>query len=70
MKNFGIVLIVIGLVLLIVRGFSYTREKEVVDIGRLEINKEETETVSWPLYVGGVAVVAGLVLVFAGKKEK
>ena len=69
MKNIGIVLIVLGLVLLIIRGFSYTQEEEVVDIGRLEVNKEETKSVSWPLYVGGVAVVAGMALVFMGKKN-
>jgi hypothetical protein len=70
MKNLGIVLIVIGLVLLIIRGFSYTEKEEVLDIGRLELNKEETETVSWPMYVGGIAVIAGLVLVLSGGKNK
>jgi hypothetical protein len=70
MKNLGIVLIVIGLVLLIIRGFNYTQEEEVVDIGRLEVNKEETRTVSWPLYVGGITVIAGLVLVLSGRKNK
>ncbi|HEY1039869.1 MAG TPA: hypothetical protein VGF30_10715 [Bacteroidia bacterium] len=70
MRTFGIILIVIGLVMLIIRGVNYTQEKKVVDLGRLEINKEEKKTVSWPYYAGGIAVVAGLVLILTGKKTK
>jgi hypothetical protein len=70
MRTTGIILIVIGLIMLIIRGFSYTQEKKVVDLGRLEINKEEKKTVAWPLYAGGVAVVVGLALVLSGKKNK
>jgi hypothetical protein len=69
MRTFGIILIVAGLVMLIIRGFSYTQKEKVVDLGRLEINKEEKKTVAWPLYAGGVAVVAGIALVLAGKKR-
>ena len=69
MRTFGIILIVIGLVMLIIRGVNYTQEKKVVDLGRLEVNKEETKTVSWPLYAGGIAVVSGLVILLTGKKR-
>lgn len=70
MKNLGIALIVIGLVMVIIRGFNFTQEKEVVDLGRVEINRQETKTVTWPLYLGGVVLIAGIVLVVAGKKDK
>ena len=70
MRTFGIILIVLGLVMLIIRGVNYTQKEKVLDLGRVEISKEETKTVSWPLYAGGIAVVAGLVLVLTGKKVK
>ena len=70
MKTIGIILIVVGLVMLIIRGVNYTQKEKVVDLGRIEINKEEKKTVTWPLYAGGVAVVAGIALVLVGRKEK
>ncbi|MCD6068282.1 MAG: hypothetical protein K0S33_3108 [Bacteroidetes bacterium] len=69
MRTFGIILIVIGLVMLIIRGVNYTQKEKVVDLGRLEINKEETKTVSWPLYAGGLALVAGIACVVIARKN-
>jgi len=69
MRTLGIVLIIAGILMLIFRGFNFTREEKVVDLGPLEISKKEKEHVGWPVYAGGVAVVAGvLVLVMARKK--
>lgn len=69
MKALGIVLIIAGILMLIFRGFSFTREKEIVDLGPLEINKKEKESVGWPVYAGAVAVVAGVVVLVAAKKK-
>src|SRR5688500_14813735 len=68
-KTFGIVLIIAGILMLIFRGFSFTREKEVVDLGPLEINKKEKENVGWPVYAGGVAALAGVVILVTAKKK-
>ena len=69
MKKIGIVLIVIGIVMLVVRGFTYTKQEKVAEIGPIEINAKEKKKVSWPLYAGGVIAVAGLVLVLFDKKS-
>jgi len=69
MKVAGIILIVVGILMFIFRGFSFTKEKEVVDLGPLEINKKEKETIGWPVYAGAVAVIAGVVMVVADKKR-
>lgn len=68
MKIFGIILIAAGILMLIFRGFNFTREKNIVDIGPLEINKKENKTVAWPMYAGIVAVIAGVALVVMDKK--
>lgn len=39
MKIAGILLIIAGILMLIFRGFNFTQEKKLVDIGPLEINK-------------------------------
>ena len=69
MKPLGIILIVIGIVMLIFRGFSFTKEEKVADIGPLEINKKDKKSVGWPMYAGGIAVVAGIVVLLADKKR-
>lgn len=69
MKVAGIILIIAGVLMLIFRGVNFTTEKKVVDIGPLEINKKEKKSVGWPVYAGGIAVIAGIGLVSMGKKK-
>lgn len=69
MRVLGIILIVAGVLMLIFRSFNFTQEKKVVDIGPLEINKKENKRVEWPLYAGGIAVAAGIIVMVAGKKK-
>ncbi|MEO6490743.1 MAG: hypothetical protein ABIO04_12440 [Ferruginibacter sp.] len=69
MRVFGIILIIAGMLMLIFRNFSFTEEKKVVDIGPIEINKKENKTVGWPLYAGGIAIAAGIVVLVAAKKK-
>jgi hypothetical protein len=70
MKVVGIVLIVAGVLMLVFRSFSFTEKKKVVDIGPLEINKDEKKTVGWPTYAGGIAIAAGALIVIAGARKK
>ncbi len=69
MKTIGIVLIVLGLGMLIFRGFSVQTEKKVVDLGPLEVNKKENKWIGWPVYAGGIAIVAGIILVVTDRKK-
>ncbi|MBI3883776.1 MAG: hypothetical protein HY305_06085 [Sphingobacteriales bacterium] len=69
MKPLGIILIVLGIVMFIFRGFSFTQEKKLVDIGPLEINKDEKKTIGWPIYAGAVAVIAGVVVLAVDRKN-
>jgi len=69
MKAIGIVLIVLGLGMLIFRGFSVQTEKKVVDLGPLEVNKKENKWIGWPVYAGGIAIIAGIILVATDRKK-
>lgn len=69
MKVVGIILVIAGILMLIFRGFSFTKEKNVVDLGPLEINKKEKKTVGWPVYAGGIALAAGVVILLADRKK-
>ncbi len=69
MKSLGIVLIVAGIAMILIRGFSVPHEKKVVDIGPVEINKTEHTWIGWPTYAGGIVAVVGLVLTLSAKKR-
>lgn len=58
----GMVLIAIGLVGLLWGGISWTREKTVVDAGPIDVRAEQRENIPVPPLVGGIALVAGIVL--------
>lgn len=66
----GIVLIVLGLVGILWGGFSWTREKTVVDVGPFKATTQEHKTIPFPPVAGGVALVAGIVLlVLPGRRR-
>jgi hypothetical protein len=58
----AIVLIVIGIAALTWGGFSWTREKTVIDLGPIEAKTQTRERLPIPPVVGGLALVAGIVL--------
>jgi hypothetical protein len=68
MKNVGIVLVVLGIIMMLITGFNVVTKKKVVDIGPLEINKEEKHPIQWSPIIGGVLLVGGIVIIATGKK--
>jgi hypothetical protein len=70
MKIAGIVLIAAGILMMIFKGFSFTQEKKVVDLGPVQINKKENKTIGWPVYAGGIAVAAGVLILVGSAKKK
>lgn len=64
----GVLLIVAGLAALVMGGFGWNETHNVINAGPLQVNATEHHTVWIPTVAAVVAVVAGLALVFAGKK--
>jgi len=69
MKVLGIILIVAGIAMILIRGFSVQTEKKVLDVGPVEVNKKENKWIGWPTYAGGIVAVVGVVLVLSGNKK-
>jgi uncharacterized membrane protein HdeD (DUF308 family) len=65
----GIALIVIGIFALAYQGFTYTTQKKVVDIGPIQATKEEHHTILLPPILGALALISGVVVVVAGRRE-
>ncbi len=69
MKNLGIVLIVIGAIMTVITGFNVVTKKKVVDLGPLEINKEEKTPIYWSPVLGGVLLIGGIAITLMGRKK-
>ena len=65
----AVILIVLGAISLAYQGITYTTHKKVLDIGPIQATKEEHKTIPLPPIVGGVALLAGLVLLFGDSKN-
>ena len=66
----GLVLVIIGLISLLWGGISWTREKTIVDIGPIEARSQERETIPLPPIVGGLALVAGTILLVVRERSR
>ena len=62
----GIALIVAGAALFLSGGF--TKKEEVLDVGPLEVTHTERQPI--PPWLAGIAVVAGVVLVAGGMRQR
>jgi uncharacterized membrane protein len=69
MKPLGIILIVVGIALMIITGINVTREEKVVDLGKVEINKEKTTPISWSPILGGILLVGGIAVLLTSNKK-
>jgi drug/metabolite transporter (DMT)-like permease len=68
-KTLGVILIVLGLFGLAWGGFTYTTREKVVDIGPIHATREKTHNVPLSPILGAVALIGGIVLLVAGRKE-
>lgn len=68
MKAIAIALIALGLVGLLWGGISWTQREKVVDLGSIEITRDERKSVPLPPIIGGVCLVAGVLLLIGGRK--
>ena len=68
-KTLGVILIVLGLFGLVWGGFTYTTREKVIDIGPIHATRDEKHSVLLPPIAGAAALIGGIVLLVAGRKE-
>ncbi len=59
-KTIGLILILIGIALWVWTGFNYTKKEKIVNAGAIELSVDKQKTVSWPPYLGGIVLIAGI----------
>ena len=65
----AIVLVVLGILGLAYKGFSYTSETHQADVGSLHLSVDETRHVSIPVWAGIGAILLGGLLLVTGRRR-
>ncbi|HEV8395918.1 MAG TPA: hypothetical protein VGQ37_16675 [Vicinamibacterales bacterium] len=66
---FGVVLLIAGLAGLAWPVITYTKTEKVVDIGPIEVTADREKHVPVPPIAGGLAAVAGVVIIVTGGRK-
>ena len=64
----GIVLIVLGAIALITKGFSFTK-RETHDLGPIEITTQDKQHIPIEPILAGLAIAGGVALLFVGNRR-
>jgi len=67
-KIFGLMLAIIGALMMMYTGFNYVTTEKVVDLGPIKINKEKDHPIQWSPIIGGMLLVAGIVIIARHQK--
>lgn len=68
-RAIGVFLILLGIAAFVFQGISYTTEEKVLDVGPLEVTKEERNTLPLPPILGALALLGGVSLVALGGRK-
>ncbi|HEY5392235.1 MAG TPA: hypothetical protein VIJ57_08985 [Hanamia sp.] len=69
MKALGWILIAVGILMIIIKGFSVPVKKNIIDAGPIQVSKTEQKWYGWPTYAGGIIALVGVVMVATSKKS-
>ncbi|WP_158827442.1 hypothetical protein [Mucilaginibacter lacusdianchii] len=69
MKNpLAIGMIVLGVIMLIWTGFTYTKKEKVIDAGPIQVSADKEKSVNWPPYAGGILILGGVIIMAINKR--
>ena len=65
----GVILVVLGVVGLIYGGITYTSNKNVVDVGSMHVQVDQTRQIPLSPIAGAAAVAVGVILIIVGRRR-
>jgi hypothetical protein len=66
----GVALLILGIIALAYQGFSYTVPKKEVDLGPIQVTRQERHTVPLPPILGALALIGGIAVLVLGRSSK
>jgi len=67
-KSIGIALLVLGIIIGAYGFYKQSQDNKVLEIGKLEIKKDDTENINIMMIAGVICVIGGVVVIAVGKK--
>lgn len=56
--------------MIVYTGFSYVTSKNVVDIGKVQIDRDVNHNFQWSPLLGGILLAGGVIVILSAKKSK
>lgn len=69
MRTIGIILVVLGILALVYGGFSYNKNRTVLEMGSMKVTATEHKSFPVPAVVGVVVLVGGIALLVVDKRR-
>jgi uncharacterized membrane protein YidH (DUF202 family) len=69
MRTIGIILVVLGILALVYGGFSYNKNRTVLEMGSVSVTATEHKSIAVPAAVGVVVLVGGVALLVVDKRR-
>lgn len=69
-KTLGAIFLIVGVVMMIWTGFSFTKREKVVDAGPLHVSADKEHTVNWPPYAGGALAIVGVIMLVTPQRKR
>ena len=66
----GIALVIVGILALAYQGFSYTVPKKEVDLGPIQVTKQEKHSVPLPPILGALALIGGIAVLVTDRRNQ
>ena len=66
----GVALLILGIIALAYQGFTYTMPKKEVDLGPIQVTRQERHTVPLPPILGALALIGGIAVLVLGRSSK
>lgn len=69
LSTLGIALIVIGITMIAYTGFTFVTTEKIIDVGPIQVSKENRHPLQWSPIVGVVFIIGGAGVLIVGKKK-
>jgi len=66
----GVALLILGIIALAYQGFTYTVPKKEVDLGPIQVTRQERHTVPLPPILGALALIGGIAVLVLDRSSK
>ncbi|MBK7652407.1 MAG: hypothetical protein IPJ20_19140 [Flammeovirgaceae bacterium] len=69
MRNIGLIVIILGILMTLFTGINIITKEKVLDVGSVEINKEEKTPIYWSPITGLVLIGVGSGMIALNRKK-